>query len=164
MGYSSTVRTMVMDEMVWLNECSEGRMDAIVTDLGRIEREFQMGQQWSQDFTVAVRGMEVDIGGLMALTAFLRGEVDRMRVEMDALLGLNGRLVESILSLCVVVHHGCNNPTVIKDNKVEEGEVVEARSVSPVRTLVKGDHTLVEIVEETPNREIIDDWESSPEL
>ena len=73
----------------------EGRMDTIVMDLGKIEREVQTGQQWSRDFMESVRGMEVDIGGLMALTAFLRGEVDWMRVEMDALLGLNARMVDT---------------------------------------------------------------------
>ena len=55
----------------------------------------------------------------------------------------------------------------IENDEEEVDEVVDAglRSpVSPARTLVEGDHTLVEIIEETPPREIVDDQDSSPEV
>ena len=61
------------------------------------------------------------------------------------------------------VRHGRDNPILIDDyvEEQEEGEVVDAAPGSPARTLVKGDHTLVEIVEGTPER---DGQESSPEV
>ena len=64
------------------------------------------------------------------------------------------------------VRHGRDNPIIIDNDEEEqgEGEVVDAAPgtpVSPVRTLVKGDHTLVEIVEGTPER---DSRELSPEV
>ena len=86
----------------------------------------------------------MDVGGLMAQQAFMRGLMDRMRGEMDTLLHLNGELVRSIVTLCVSIHHGRDNPIVIED----DNEVVDTAPV---------DHTLVEIVEETPEREVVDD-------
>ena len=111
--------------------------------------------------------MEVDVAGLMVSTTFMRGEQDQMRREMDDLLQLNIRMHEVIMELRTVVHHGRDNPIMIEDDEEEVDEVVDVGLRSPVslvRTLVKGDHTLVEIIEETPPREIIDDWDSSPEV
>ena len=68
------------------------------------------------------------------------------------------------MELRAAVRHGQDNPIVIDDNEQEEGEVVDAAPgtpVSPVRTLVNGNHTLVEIIEETPER---DSREPSPEV
>ena len=81
-----------------------------------------------------------------------------MRREMDGLLQLNIRMHKVIMELRVAVHHGWDNPIVINDDEEEqeEGEVVDAAPgtpVSPARTLVEGDHTLVEIVEGTPERD-----------
>ena len=61
------------------------------------------------------------------------------------------------------IRHGWDNPIVIDDDEEEqeEGEVVDAAPGSLARTLVKGDHTLVEIVEGTPER---DSQEPSPEV
>ena len=86
-----------------------------------------------------------------------------MRREMDGLLQLNIRMHEVIMELRAAVRHGRDNLIVIDDNEEEqeEGEVVDAAPGSLVRTLVEGDHTLVEIVEGTPER---DGRELSPEV
>ena len=93
------------------------------------------------------------MGGLTASQAFMRGSMDRMWTEMDMLLQLNSRLVETILSLPAVVYHGQENPIMIEDDKEEM--VVDASH---------GDDLLVEIVEETPELRVIDDCEESPEV
>ena len=86
-----------------------------------------------------------------------------MQREMDGLLQLNIRMHEVIMELRAAVRHGWDNPIVIEDDEEEqeEGEVVDAAPGSPARTLVEGDHTLVEIVEGTLER---DSRESSPEV
>ena len=85
---------------------------------------------------------------------------------MDRLLQLNIRMHKLIMELRTAVRHSRDNPIMIDDNEEEqeEGKVVDAAPgtpVSPARTLVEGDHTLVEIVEGTPER---DNRESSPEV
>ena len=89
-----------------------------------------------------------------------------MRREMDGLLQLNIRMHEVIMELRAAVRHGRDNPIVIDDDEEEqeEGEIVDTAPGSPgspARTLVEGDHTLVEIVEGTPER---DSRELSPEV
>ena len=86
-----------------------------------------------------------------------------MRREMNGLLELNIRMHDVIMELRAAVRHGWDNPIVIDDDEEEqeEGEIVDAAPGSPVRTLVEDDHTLVEIVEGTPE---IDNRESSPEV
>ena len=163
MGYTASVGAMILDKMAVVNEQSEGHLDALNTALVVAEDKITVGQEWSERHVRAVREMEVDVGGLLALTTFLRGEHDRMRREMDRLLQLNIRMHEVIMELRAAVHHGWDNPIVIDDDEEEqeEGEVVDAAPGSPTGTLVEGDHTLVEIVEETPER---DGRESSPEV
>ena len=162
MGYTASVGAMILDEMATVNEQAENRMDALNTALVVAEDKITAGQEWSERHVRAVREMEVDVGGLLASTAFLRGEHDRMRREMDGLLQLNIRMHEVIMELRAAVRHGRDNPIVIDDDEEqEEGEIVDAAPGSPARTLVDGDHTLVEIVEETPGR---DSRESSPEV
>ena len=166
MGYTASVGAMILDEMATVNEQAENRMDALNTALVVAEDKITAGQEWSERHVRAVREMEVDVGGLLASTAFMRGEQDRMRREMDGLLQLNIRMHEVIMELRAAVRHGRDNPTMIDDNEEEqeEGEVVDTAlgtPVSPARTLVKGDHTLVEIVEGTPER---DSREPSPEV
>ena len=85
---------------------------------------------------------------------------------MDGLLQLNIRMHKVIMELRAAVRHGQDNPIVIDDDEEEqgEGEVVDAAPeapVSPARTLVKGDHILVEIVEGALDR---DSRASSPEV
>ena len=63
-----------------MNKQSESWMDAIITDLGRLERDVERGHDWSRDCTESMRTMEVDIRGLMAQQAFMRGSMDRMRM------------------------------------------------------------------------------------
>ena len=164
MGYTTAVGTMVFDEMVTINEVLDGQMDVINTLLVRVEQDIERGHEWSRDHTEVVRGIEVDVRRLLASTTFMRGSMDWMRTEMDTLLSLNTRITEVITELRVAVCHGWDNLIVIDDNEQEEGEVVEVGLASPARTLVEGDHTLVEIVEETLDWEIINDWKSSPEV
>ena len=163
MGYTTSMGAMILDEMVTVNEQAENRMDALNTALVVAEDKITAGQEWSERHVRAVREMEVDVGGLLASTAFLRGEHDRMRREMDGLLQLNIRMHEVIMELRAAVRHGQDNPIVIDDDEEEqeEGEIVDAAPGSPARTLVEGDHTLVEIVEGTPER---GSRESSPEV
>ena len=161
MGYSSAIGTMVLDEVAVVNEESERRMDVIVTDLGKVERDIEKGHDWSKDVTETLRGMEVDIGGVSASQAFTRGEVTRLRTEMDALLHLNHQLVDAIVELRAAVRHGRNNPIVIEDSDDEGPETaVEEEGLEEI----PGEHLLVEIVDETPAREIVDDREESPEV
>ena len=86
-----------------------------------------------------------------------------MRREIDGLLQLNIRMHEVIMELRAAVRHGRDNPIVIDDDKEEqeEGEVVDAAPGSPAGILVEDDHTLVEIVEGTPER---NSREPSPEV
>ena len=149
MGYATTVGTMVLNNVALVNKLLDSRMDAINTVLVEVEQSVERGQDWSRRHMEVVRGMEVDVGGLMALTAFMRGEQDWMRREMDGLLQLNIRMHKVIMELRAAVCHGRDNLIVINDDKQEEGEVVEAGPMSLARTLVEGDHTLVEIVEGT---------------
>ena len=167
MGYTASVGAMILDEMVVVNEQAEGRLDALNTALVVVEDKITAGQEWSERHVTVVREMEVDIRGLLALTTFMRGEQDQMRREMDGLLQLNIRMHEVIIELRAAVRHGRDNPIVVSDDEEEvqgEGEVVDAAPgtpVSPARTLVEGNHTLVEIVEGTPER---DSRELSPEV
>ena len=166
MGYTASVGAMILDKIAVVNEQAEGRLDTLNTVLVVAEDKITAGQEWSERHVAVVREMEVDVGGLLASTAFLRGEHDRMRREMDGLLQLNIRMHEVIMELRAAVRHGRDNPIMVDDDEEEqeEGEVVDAAPeapVSPVRTLVKGDHTLVEIVEGTPDR---DSRELSPEV
>ena len=112
MGYPSAIGAMVLDEVVWLNQQSKGRMDMIIMDLGKLERDVEQDYEWLREFTQSVRDMEEDIGGLMAPQAFMRGLMDRMQTEMDALLQSNLRIVETIPSLQAVVHHGQDDPII----------------------------------------------------
>ena len=41
MGYSGAVGTIVLDKVVFLNEQLESWMNAIVTDLGKLERDVE---------------------------------------------------------------------------------------------------------------------------
>ena len=163
MGYTASVGAMILDEMAVVNKQSEGCLDALNTALVVAEDKITAGQEWSERHIRAVREMEVNVRGLLASTAFLRGEHNRMRREMDGLLQLNVKMHEVIMELRAAVRHGRDNPIVIDDDEEEqeEGEVVDAAPGSPARTLVEGDHTLVEIVEGTPER---DNRESSLEV
>ena len=163
MGYTASMGVMILDEMAVVNEQAEGRLDALNMALVVAEDKIAAGQEWSERHVRAVREMEVDVGGLLASTAFLRGEHDRMRREMDGLLQLNIRMHEVIMELRAAVRHGRDNPIVIDDDEEEqeEGEIVDAAPGSPVGMLVEGDHTLVEIVEGTLER---DSREPSPEV
>ena len=151
MGYSGAVRMMVLDEVVSLNEQLESRMDAIITDLGKLERDMERSHDWLRDCTKSMRQIEVDVGGLMAQQAFIRGLMDWMQSEMDALLQLNLVLGTMVLNMRAAMQHGCNNLIVVEDDE----EVVDTAPV---------DHTLVKIVEETPERTVVDDWEESPKV
>ena len=86
-----------------VNELLDNRMDTINTVLVVVEQNVKEGQDWSRRHTDAVRGMEVDVGGLMTLTAFMRGEMDQMRREMDSLLQLNIRMHKVIMELRTAV-------------------------------------------------------------
>ena len=103
MGYTASVGAMILDEMATVNEQAENRMDALNTALVVAEDKITAGQEWSERHVRAVREMEVDVGGLLASTAFLRGEHDRMRREMDGLLQLNIRMHEVIMELRAAV-------------------------------------------------------------
>ena len=151
MGYSGAVGTMVLDEVASLNEWSESQMNTIVTDLGKLERDVDRGHDWSRECTESMRQIEVDIGGLMAQQVFMRGLMDRMWSEMDALLQLNSVLDTMVLNLRAAMQHGHNNLIVVVDDE----EVVDTAPV---------DHTLIEIVEETPEPRVVDDWEESPKV
>ena len=166
MGYTASVGAMILDKMAVVNEQAEGWLDALNMALVVAEDKIMAGQEWSEQYMVVVREMEVDVGGLLESTAFMRGEQDQMRREMDGLLQLNIRMHKVIMELRAAVHHGRDNPIVIDDDEEgqEEGEVVDTAPgtpVSPARTLVEDDHTLVEIVEGTPER---DSREPSPEV
>ena len=163
MGYAGAIGAMVLDEVAATNERSDNRMDAIVTDLGKVERDIEKGHDWSKDVTETLRGMEVDIGGVTASQAFMRGEVTRLRTEMDALLHLNHQLVDEIVRLRASVRrHGRDNPIVIEDSDDEGPETAVEEEGSSEE--IPGEHLLVEIVEETPAREVVDDREESPEV
>ena len=144
MGYTASVGVMILDEMAVVNEQAEGRLDALNTALVVAEDKITAGQEWSERHVRAVREMEVDVGGLLASTAFLRGEHDQMRREMDGLLQLNIRMHKVIMELRAAVRHGRDNPIVIEDDEEEqeEGEVVDAAPGTPERN----------------------SWESSPEV
>ena len=126
-------------------------MDAIITDLGRLERDVERGHDCSRDCTESMRTMEVDIRGLMAQQAFMRGSMDRMRMEMDALLQLNLVLGMMVLNMRAAMQHGWNNPIMVEDDK----KVVDTAPV---------EHTLIEIVEETPEPRVVDDHKESPKV
>ena len=71
MGYTASVGVMIIDEMAVVNEQVEGRLDALNMALAVAEDKITVGQEWSERHVVAVREMEVDVGGLLASTAFM---------------------------------------------------------------------------------------------
>ena len=85
MGYAAAVGTMVLNEVAYVNERSDSRMDAINTDLGRLERDVERGRNRSRVMTNdattlenrvnAVEGEQIDLG---VEQAFMRGEMDRI--------------------------------------------------------------------------------------
>ena len=86
MGYTGAVGARMLDKIATMNVLLDGQMDAINTALVAVEEDVRRGHRWSQEFTQVVREVEVDVRGLMAGAAFMRGERDRMRREMDGLL------------------------------------------------------------------------------
>ena len=84
--------------------------------------------------------------------------MDRMQMEMDTLSNLNAQLVDSIVQLQALVRHGHDNPIVVKDSN-DKGETLAEGSEG-----IAKEHLLVEIMDGTPEREIMDDCEESPEL
>ena len=71
MGYTTSVGAMILDEMAVVNEQAEGRLDALNTALVVAEDKIAAWQEWSERHVVVVREMEVDVGGLLASTAFM---------------------------------------------------------------------------------------------
>ena len=164
MGYASTVGTMVLNEVAYVNKRSDQRMDAINTDLVRLERDVERGHDWSRRMTNEVLALERGQADLereqMDMNveqAFMRGEIDQMRQEMDGLLHLNQVMHDVILNLRVAIHHNRHNPIVVEDD-----EVVDVTGPLPVR--IREEDLLVEIIEETPPRGVVDDRDSSPKL
>ena len=73
------------------------------------------------------------------------------RMEMDALLQLNLVLGMMVLNMRAAMQHGWNNPIMVEDDK----EVVDTAPV---------EHTLIEIIEETPEPRVVDDNKESPKV
>ena len=121
--------------------------------------------------------------GLEAKKALMRGDIVRMREEMDALIRLNGQMVDGINQIRVLLVHNQANPIVVEDDppaqeveimdeseaeevEYEEEEVVEV-APPPRRRQDLGEGLLVEIVEDpAPPYEghEVDDREESLEV
>ena len=174
MGYTAAVGTMLLDEVASLTEQADARVEWVQTSVAALEQDVDRGHQWSMRTNTRigaleerVEQLEVEVGGERAARAFMRGEMDRMRAELDGLLRVNIAMTGVINDLRAAMRHGWDNPIVIDDDEetVAEEEVVDTAPIDlgldryrlvPVEEL--------EVVEETPEREIVDDREESPEV
>ena len=165
MGYSGAVGVMLMDKLAGVCERSEERFTEVRTDLGRVEQDVVRGRRWSAEAQEEITSLENRVRGLEAEKALMRGDIVRMREEMDALIRLNADMVAGINQIRVALVHNWANPIVVEDNEpaqeveivddseveVEgEGEDEEEIVVPPVlgRRRDLGEGLLVEIVED----------------
>lgn len=81
MGYSGAVGMMVLDEVAFLNERLENRIDWLSTDLTKVENKVKVGQVWSRGANELIDALEVEVGGLWAQNAMMRGSMDQMRTD-----------------------------------------------------------------------------------
>ena len=166
MGYTAAVGTMLLDEVASLTERADARVEWVHTSVKVLERDLDRSRQWSARTEERIKQLEVELGGERAARAFMRGEMDRMRAELDGLLRINIAMTGVINDMRAAMQHGRNNPIVIDDDEesVDEGEVVDTAPVN----LRPDRYRLVPVeelnVEETPKREIVDDREESPEV
>ena len=86
MGYSGSVGVMLMDELVGVCERSEERFTKVRTNLGRVEQDVARGRRWSAEAQEEITSLENWVRGLEAEKALMRGDIMRMREEMDALI------------------------------------------------------------------------------
>ena len=167
MGYTAAVGTMLLDEVASLTEQADARVEWVHTSVKVVERDLDRSRQWSARTEERIEQLEAELGGERAARVFMRGEMDRMRAELDGLLCINIAMTGVINDMRAAMQHGRNNPIIIDDDEetVAEGEVVDTAPVDlgpdhyrlvPVEEL--------EVVEESPEREIVDDREESPEV
>ena len=86
MGYTGSVGVMLMDELAGVCEWSEERFTMVRTDLGRVEQDVARGRRWSAKAQEEITSLENRVRGLEAEKALMRGDIVRMREEMDALI------------------------------------------------------------------------------
>ena len=109
-----------------------------------------------------ITSLENQVRGLEAEKALMRGDIVRIREEMDTLIRLNADMVAGINQIRVALVHNQGNPIVIEDDppaqeveivddsEGEEVEEVEEEEVVPLprRRRDLGEGLLVEIVED----------------
>ena len=147
MGYATAIGVGVMEEVASVNERLDIQCDAIHTSVVTLQRDTERGHQWSRRVTDDLLDMHRTVEGNRAGLALMRGEMDRMRREMDGLLTLNIRMHEVIMELWAAVRHGPQNPIVVEDDVLDA-----AVPIPPPRTreVEEEGRTLLEIIEETP--------------
>ena len=105
-----------------------------------------------------VEVLERHIRMLIANWTAMGDTIDRMRAEMDRLLLINQRMVNTIVQLRAGQVHNQDNPTVIDDNSSsDEGTVAEASDVlEQFRLVLIKDEVVVDSEEEDSDDEV---WE-----
>ena len=162
----------------------EGRFTKVRTDLRRVEQDVARGRRWSAEAQEEITSLENRVRGLEAEKALMRGDIVRLREEMDALIRLNGQMVDGINQIRVSLVHNQANPIVVEDDppaqeveivddleggeEEEEEEEEEVVAPPPRRRRDLGEGLLVEIVEDPAppyeGHEVVDDREGSLEV
>ena len=163
MGYSISVGTILMDKLVSHCEKSEARFTKVRTDLGKVETEMATTQGWSIKMGDKVEALERHIWMLVASQTTMGDTMDRMRVEMDGLLLINQRMVNTIVQLRVGQVHNWDNPIVIDDDSSSSEETIAEPPEVPEQfrlVLIEDEEEVTDSEEEESEEEI---WEISRE-
>ena len=97
MGYSASVGTMLMDKLTSHCEKSERRFTEVRTDLGKVETKLETARGWSYGIGETVEGLERHVHMLITSQTAMGDTIDWMRAEMDGLLLINQRMVDTIV-------------------------------------------------------------------
>ena len=120
MGYTATMGTMLMDEVVGHCEREEARFMGLRTNLGKVEEELGCAQEWLIECGAEIKTLKRQNCQLLVSWTAMRDDLDRMWREMDGLLQLNAWMVGTIVQMRTSLVHNWDNPIVIDDDSSDE--------------------------------------------
>ena len=118
MGYTSSVGTMLMDELASMCERNEERFTGVRTNLGKLETEIGKARDWSSRVQDQVTVLETNVWWLEVSRRAMREEMADMLRGMYLLVELNWQLMELVCQLRASHIHGQDNPIVV--DKLED--------------------------------------------
>ena len=141
-GYTSSIGTMLIDELARVYKRNEARFTKVWTDLGKVEEEIGKACDWSSRVQDQVTMLETNMRQLEASRRAMREEMVDMLRGMHLFVELNWQLIGSINQLRASQVHNWNNLIVID----EPDDVLD---FALVHVLAPVDHQLVPINELT---------------